>query len=152
MELIAEKVDITRTTLYTYFKNKTEIIESIIKPVMEEALQKISQIDSKNSKNAVRELLALYFDLYSKFPSEMKLSYRVQHIKMDQLIQLHMEFINLVINIFNETNREGILRCEDSIKGARLLSSVGVPTMEILEKNEQAKKLFIQSMEAFLLK
>jgi AcrR family transcriptional regulator len=153
MEEIAEHVNLTRATLYTFFDNKYEIINAIIHPILDNLVERISTVSISDPKKALEDVFQLYLDTWNENAIAMKVLNRMQTtvFKDGPDEKLRKEFIHRMELIFEAAKNAGILRTNDAALSAKMLMTVSVPTLEILEYKEDRDTLFKNTMKAYLL-
>lgn len=153
MEEIAERVNLTRATLYTFFDNKYEIISAILQPVLDKAADDISKIEPTEPQRATEELLKLYLELWKFNSLAMKVLYRAQHtvMKQDRNERSGNGFIQHMEQILTAAQKANMLRVNDGALSARMLMAVAVPTLELLERRDDWENAFQKSMKGYLL-
>jgi AcrR family transcriptional regulator len=70
---IADRCDITRTTLYLYFKNKKEIFNYSIKQLLSEVEQDIVNIRSDPSRNSIERIIKVISDIIDRLEKNRRL-------------------------------------------------------------------------------
>lgn len=153
MERIAEKADIARSTLYTFYSNREEIVESVLEELMNYAAEKSLKIAASGTViDAFGRTLDLYFDLYSKYPMEMTLSYNVQKVRLKKLEPAHGLFMSELMKVFVDLKKEDRLRLGDPGRSLRALSIVALPTLNLVSELPEGRELFNEMVTGYLLK
>ena len=73
LQKIADRCNITRTTLYNYFKNKREIFNFSIKSVLRKVNDNIQVIYSNDSLGCIDKITHILFDIFSVFEENRRL-------------------------------------------------------------------------------
>ncbi len=116
MREISENLDITKATLYHYFKSKEQILFEILDNVMDEALQNLEKISKMNisPEEKLKNVLKFYSKYYVSKQNDLILlvnelnSLNEKYKKI--LIEKEKKYLNLIKSIFNELNLQGKLK------------------------------------------
>ncbi len=116
MREISENLDITKATLYHYFKSKEQILFEILDNVMDEALQNLEKISKMNisPEEKLKNVLKFYSKYYVSKQNDLILlvnelnSLNEKYKKI--LIEKEKKYLNLIKSIFNELNLQRKLK------------------------------------------
>ncbi|MEM9340353.1 MAG: TetR family transcriptional regulator [Bacteroidota bacterium] len=132
--MIAQKLEIQPSLIVHYFKNRSELIDSLIQYNLdqyENIFSTASELDEK--ANAYDRLIMLLNKLFSKewdhlfddgvFYSCYALSYRDEKVKA-KFRELHLRIRNHIQEVVDECNNEGVIAVENSYTTAQLISNL----------------------------
>ncbi len=116
MREISENLEITKATLYHYFKSKEQILFEILDNVMDEALQNLEKISNMDisPEEKLKNVLKFYSRYYVSKQNDLILlvnelnSLNEKYKKI--LIEKEKKYLNLIKSIFNELNLQGKLK------------------------------------------
>ncbi len=116
MREISENLEITKATLYHYFKSKEQILFEILDNVMDEALQNLEKISNMDisPEEKLKNVLKFYSKYYVSKQNDLILlvnelnSLNEKYKKI--LIEKEKKYLNLIKSIFNELNLQGKLK------------------------------------------
>ncbi len=143
MEMIAEQAGISKGTIYLYFKNKEQLLISLIEGVLDRIHHKVDEIVSGDQTpveklrkflQLTKEGISRYGHILRLYFSEAPLSDRVEmqdHIQT--LINKYMILVGHIANIVKEGIEAGVFRKIDPKKAAfifmEMSNSLLKPTM-----------------------
>jgi AcrR family transcriptional regulator len=151
LEDVAAAADVARGTLYSHFPTKDELLQEIMRPVLELCVKRARGLTSQPPEEAVDGLLQLYLDLWRTYPDALRLTYRVRERPLGPLASLHLRFVRAVRRVFTSAGEAGLLRVEDPALAAQILTRVAVPLLEMLSDSPGGDAAFISSVHGLLL-
>jgi len=113
---IAESVNITKATLYHYFKSKEEILFSILNKVMDEALEELKKISRLNipPEEKLKNVLKFYSKYYVAKQNDLILLVNELNSLNDEykkvLVEKEKIYLNLMKSIFRELKQSNKLK------------------------------------------
>lgn len=152
LEQVAEEADVARGTLYSHFPTKEGLIQEVLRPALDRALHEASGAGDLPAVEAIDRLLLLYLDLWRDFRDPLRLAYRMAPGSLGALGSLHEEFLRSVWSGFAPAARAGLLRAEDPVIAARILSRLAVPMLELVAPLPRGDALFLEGMRGLLLR
>ncbi len=116
MREISENLDITKATLYHYFKSKEQILFEILNNVMDEALESLEKISKMDipPEEKLKNVLKFYSKYYVSNQNDLillvnELNSLNEDLK-EILINKEKIYLNFMKSIFNELKLQGKLK------------------------------------------
>lgn len=114
---IAKEIGFTEPSIYRHFKNKTEILQSIILHYKSQFKQKMDNLDESklNAKEILQETLMLQFSLFSKSPAIATVIFSEGSFQNDSSLSMIVKTTVLakkkkVISIIEKGQQNGTIR------------------------------------------
>lgn len=149
---IAEQSDISRGTLYSYFSNKEELVEEILKPVLIEAAGSVASLTDLPAFEAIEKFLILLLNLWKNYQPTLLLIYKLNRAELGSLAGIHDDYLAKIIQLFEKIERMDCLRYPDSRITALVIYKTAVPLLETLQNLDDFDCLFISSMKSLIFK
>ncbi|HEY3359663.1 MAG TPA: helix-turn-helix domain-containing protein [Polyangia bacterium] len=151
LDEIADAADVARGTLYNYFPTKDALVTAILRPVLEHAAAGVAGLAQLGPRRGVEALLALYLELWRRYPAELRCTARMEEQPLEELAPLHLAFLRGAIAVLERAARARLLRTGDAVLTARTLARVAVPLLELYEGEQPHTGLFLTAMRGLLL-
>ena len=116
MREIAEQSGITKATIYHYFKNKEEILFTIMNEAMERAYANLEEINlsKMNSKEKFREILKFYIKYYAGNQEGLILLVNEQNYLTEEhrkiLINKQRKYVKFIYALLENLKREKFIK------------------------------------------
>ena len=152
LEEIADEADVARGTLYSHFPTKDGLVQEVLRPALQRAMDEARDLKDLGAVESVELLLRLYLELWRDHRDSIRLAYRMTPGSLGTLSGLHEEFLRTVWSSFTPAAELGLLRSGDPVLSARVLSRLAIPMLEILSGKPGGEALFVDSMRGLLLR
>lgn len=116
-QLLADKLQVTRTALYKYYKNKNDLLNAYLNHRLKEVVERLDKMDWSME---YRDKLQLLMDLVFDYADTHKISSMVPNQKwtkeneMDSAVQqskaLHIRFFSFIQELIEEGQHKGVLK------------------------------------------
>ena len=151
VEDIGEDADIARRTLYSHFESKDAIIASIVRPVMDRAVDLLPAQAPADPDVALDAVVTCYLTLWREQRDSLRVAYCVKHAPDDQeLMDQHEVFMRRLIACLKSVHDAGRLRCGDPMLATHTISRVYISLLELYADREGGERLFGDSLRALL--
>jgi len=151
LDEIADAADVARGTLYSHFPTKESLLHAVLAPVLTHACRQVRACQKLGPRRGVDALLALYLDLWARYPNELRVSYQARTQPLGGLAALHGRFLTGVLSVFGKAQKAGRLRTQQAELAARVLATQAVPLLELYAGHPRFEALFVDSMRGLLL-
>ena len=148
LEEVADKVGISRGTIYNHFTNKEMLLKSILEPFFIKLETEFKQIETETDL----EIDDLADFLYRLWVQHRKIWELVQHPDMGEykdLMTNHHIFLERFENIVKKFPKSELFMGDYKLT-TKIILSVFRPLLNSMEGQEKQKSLFIHSLKALL--
>ena len=153
IEWIADDADVARGTLYSHFPTKQSLLEAVIRPALEQELKAIRQLRRRPPLGALRGLLESYLDLWQLHGDALRVAHGPGRWTPSASVHpLHEELFGEVGALLARVHRSGILRGDDPGLATEVMARLAVPLLELCDGRPLGAALFVDLMQALLLK
>lgn len=148
---LSEYLQIARSTIYEYYRNKDELIADYMKSLMEEIIgrcDKLNQIEHPLEK--LKEMLVIFFD-YSYIHQILQIRPFIEESPSDSIVKnlqildrYHNELFSLIISFIEDAKNAHILRNDipTIVIASILFSAIEIPNMTGQPQDLWADMLF----------
>ena len=150
LKLLSMHLDGARSTIYSYYKNKEEIVSACMCNVMQRVLNQTNAVHTGNPLQDLRLLLMVYMQesdlhrLLKTIPDlKMHASTSIQE-NMRMLEVGHQKLKQKIVQLCTETQQAGMLRphLSPAIMSATFYALIDIPNVQVLETEHWAALLF----------
>jgi AcrR family transcriptional regulator len=154
LDQIADAADVARATLYSHFPSKEALVCAIVRPALETAAREAAALAGLGPRQAIDSLLALYLELWHRYPDALRIAYRAQDqgVSLGNLRGLHARFLRALMRALDRAQRARLLRLGDAALAAHTLARVAVPLLELYRDHPDTDRLFVESLRGLLLR
>ncbi len=109
LEEIAEEVDISRATLYSFFDSKDHLLEEIVKPILEELILFYEELLKKEkvyTDKILESLVTIYFELWMRYEYRFFVLNKMWETNRSSLKNLIIKFHDLNLSLFEKIEKK----------------------------------------------
>lgn len=148
---LSERLDVARSTIYEYYKNKDELIADYMTSLMDQVMQKIDRLSQQpDAFMTLKDLLYLFmeysqvYDMIKMRPSLDKSASPEVKKQLEQLDAQSGRLFQLLMTLIEKAKNEGSIRAglPSSLIAGVFFQSVLIQNSEGIPKEEWAKMLF----------
>lgn len=116
LKLLSTHLDGARSTIYSYYKSKEEIVSACMRAIMQRVLDRTAQIEQENIVEGLRQLLYTYLqeaDLHKilKDIKKIESNHSPSIIENKRFLEEgHHKLMEQLLNLFVRAQKEGLLR------------------------------------------
>ncbi len=152
IEEIIEEAGIARSTFYSFFASKEQLIKDIAGPFFELGIEKLQELNDCKTDELMDGILAIYLALWRRNPDALLLSQYMGGKYFPLVRDLHNRFVEQLSTLFGRLEEADLLRNDSAKYTARLVSRTVVSTLRIYGDDPQFETLFKNTMRGQLLK
>lgn len=116
-QLLADKLHVTRTALYKYYKNKDDLLNAYLNNSLKEVLERLDNMDwSMDYKDKLQLLMDIVFDyadthkISSMVPNQMWTKENEMDSSIQQSKAFHIQFFSFIQQLIEEGQHKGVLK------------------------------------------
>lgn len=152
VEEIIEEAGIARSTFYSFFANKEQLIEDIARPFFELGIAKLQGLNECKTDELMEGILTIYLTLWRRDANALLLSQYMGGKYFPLVRDLHNRFVDQLSKLFERLEEADLLRNDSAGYTARLMSRTVVSTLRIYSDDPEFESLFKNTMHGQLLK
>ncbi len=152
VEEIIEEAGIARSTFYSFFANKEQLIEDIARPFFELGIEKLQGLNECKTDELMEGILTIYLTLWRRDANALLLSQYMGGKYFPLVRDLHNRFVDQLSKLFERLEEADLLRNDSAGYTARLMSRTVVSTLRIYSDDPKFESLFKNTMHGQLLK
>ncbi len=152
VEEIIEEAGIARSTFYSFFANKEQLIEEITRPVFEQGIEQFEKLNDCNTAELMDGILKTYLFLWERNPAALLLSQYMGEKYFPLVEDLHIKFVEQLAAHLSRLEKAKLLRNGSVEYTTRLLARTAVRTLRIYAQDSEFRSLFMNTMRGQLLK
>lgn len=148
---LSERLDVARSTIYEYYKNKDELIVDYMNDLMDQVMRKIDRLSQQSDAFlTLKDLLYLFmeysqvYDMIKMRPSLDKSASPEVKKQLEQLDAQSGRLFQLLMTLIEKAKNEGSIRANlpSSLIAGVFFQSVLIHNSEGIPKEEWAEMLF----------
>lgn len=152
VEEIIEEAGIARSTFYSFFANKEQLIEDIARPFFELGIEKFQGLDECKTDELMEGILTIYLTLWHHDANALLFSQYMGRKYFPLVRDLHNRFVDQLSKLFKRLEEADLLRNDSAEHTARLVSRTVVSTLRIYSADPKFESLFKNTIRGQLLK
>ncbi len=152
VEDIIDQAQIARSTFYSFYSNKEELLKDVVCPVFELGIRKFSELKAEDPTELILGIARVYLTLWERDHHALSLSFRLAHKYFPLIEDLHHQYMDTVRRLVATVEHSGILRSGNAQYTSRLIARSAIPILEVYGNDENYRELFLESMQGLLLK
>lgn len=150
-KVLAEELNVARSTVYQYFPNKEELVTEYMCLLMEHITDNLASIQPiEDPMKRLKKMLKVFFS-FSHIHQVLQISTIINremsdkvNLNMQKLDTYHYKFHEMIINWIQEGQEKGALRVNISptIIAGLFFTSIQIPNMEQLNVDDWSEQIF----------
>lgn len=152
VDQLVDAAEIARSSFYRFFANREEVLANIIRPVFEDGLAMMRELEDRPAAGVVHGILDMYLLLWSRGADALRLATRMGGAHFRLFEDLHRPYREALTAQMQRAEPAGILANDSGADSARLIARCAVPVLEVYAGNPRIESLFRQTMTGLLLK
>lgn len=126
-------------------------MEEILRTVYQKVIQGLDKVKFSDPVKNIEALLNLYCDIWETNSNQMVVASAAAFSSQGRSEKLRKELFSRIENIFQSAAGWGILRSGNPAVTTELFSRTSVPSLEVLSKEKDYRKLFVDHIKHLLL-
>lgn len=151
VEEIIDEAETARSTFYSFYSNKEELLKDVVRPVFERGIEEFSKLETADPVKLVLGIARVYLTLWERDSHALSLAFRLAHKHFTLIEDLHHQYMGAVRELLAAVEDSGILRNGNAHYTSRLIARSAIPILEVYGGDGNYRDLFLQSMRGLLL-
>ncbi len=152
VDAIVAAAGIARSSFYRFFNDKDDLLQQIIDPVFELAVQELNGIATDQPESIVNGIADSYLQVWSQRRDGLVLSMKIGATLFPLVQQSHDRYVAAILSLMKHLHEARMLRHDDPRMAARLLALTTVPVLQVCERHPQFENVFRSTLRGLLLK
>lgn len=150
VDQIVTASEIARSSFYRFFRNREEVLASIIRPVFEAGIAMMRDLGRCPPRRVMPGVLDMYLTLWAAGPEALLLATRMG-AQFRLFEDVHAGYRESLTDLIRRVQATGMLLNGDGDYSARLIARSAVPILEVYRDDPHFENLFRQTMSGLLL-
>lgn len=126
VNMIIEAAGIAKGTFYYYFKSKEEVLDAIVKRMVERIIRHASTVSTDNTLNAIQKIKIMLFEQNreaSKEIEKMKTIHQTRNVDMHQkmIVELVLQYAPILAGVVRQGVNEGVFNTKHPLEATEYL-------------------------------
>lgn len=149
-ELLAD-ADVSRATFYGFFPNKYSLLEELLNPIFEKAIEGVRALESRPPAVAMEGIFNVYVDLWQTHREGLALIPAVDPTAFQLFEAQHRDLNEALLSVLVKAERAHLLRNGSASYSLRVLARTAIPLLKVYEGHSSGDALFADGMRALLM-
>jgi AcrR family transcriptional regulator len=150
-ELIAE-ADVSRATFYGFFSSKYSLLEGILNPIFDVAIQSIRALATRAPAEAVDGLVDVYWSLWTTHREGLLLIPLVDQETFEHFEVRHRALQDALLDLLLAAERADLLRNGSAQYSLKVIARTAVQLLRVYDGHPAAAALFRDALRGLLLR
>jgi AcrR family transcriptional regulator len=150
-ELIVE-ADVSRATFYRFFNNKYQILDALLNPIFELAIELIRRQAARPAAEAVEGLVDVYWQLWSRHRDGMLLIPSLDADAYDHFAEQHAALNSAMLRILVSAENADLLRNGSAQYSLKVIARTAIPLLRVYDGHAAAEALFRDALAGLLIR
>jgi AcrR family transcriptional regulator len=147
--LIAE-ADVSRATFYQFFSNKYNLLEDILNPIFDYAIERIHALASESPQRALEGIADVYCTLWREHRDGLLLIPDVDPMSFRRFESRHRALNAALLVVLSAAEAEGLLRNGSAHFSLKVIARTAIPLLRVYDGHPAAERLFRDALLALL--
>jgi len=152
IEEIIEGAEMARTTFYTFYPSKEDLLADIVLPVFEQGIQDLKRIRIGSPEAVARAIADVYLGLWQENRDALIVAKKLGMKYFALIEEVHRAWGEALRRPLDALEKSGRLRNGKAAYAAQLIARSAVQFLEIYGGDACCKELFRDTMEGLLVK
>ncbi|MDX2144040.1 MAG: TetR/AcrR family transcriptional regulator [Rhodospirillaceae bacterium] len=150
VEEILEAADLARSTFYSFFTSKRDLLFHILDPVFQTGVTHMRALKGLAPADVVYGIIDMYPMLWERYGEALFL--RIGRDEFKLIEKTHNQYVAVLDQLMNAVEAAGILRNGSAAHTQRLIARCAIDVVRVYRNDPDFKRLYRTTMEGMLLK
>ena len=152
VEDLINEADISRATFYEFYSSKYNLLESILNPIFEIAIDSVSSCTGLPPEDALSGLFETYLLLWRKHREGLLLIPTVDPSSVSNFREQHDALSVAILRLLTLAENSDLLRNGSAQYSLKIIARTAIPLLRVYDGHPAADELFRDAMRALLVK
>ncbi|HEX5420777.1 MAG TPA: TetR/AcrR family transcriptional regulator [Gammaproteobacteria bacterium] len=149
-ELIAE-ADVSRATFYQFFSSKYSLLEDILNPVFDYAIEHIGALAAASPRRGLEGIVEVYLALWREHREGLLLIPDVDPATFRRFEARHRALNEALLRVLTAAEHEGLLRNGSAHFSLKVIARTAIPLLRVYSGHPAGETLFTDALRGLLL-
>jgi AcrR family transcriptional regulator len=150
VEEILEAADLARSTFYSFFTSKRDLLFHILDPVFQSGIAHMRALKGMAPADVVYGIIDMYPMLWERYGEALFL--RIGRGEFKLIEKTHNQYVAVLDQLTSSVEAAGILRNGSAAHTQRLIARCAIDVVRVYRNDPDFKRLYRTTMEGMLLK
>jgi len=150
-ELLAE-VDLSRATFYGLFSSKYNLLENILQPIFEKAIESMEALAEAPPRAGLEGMLRVYLELWETHREGLLLIPAVDPPTFRHFEAQHRALNDAMSKVLMKAEQADLLRNGSAAYSLTVLARTAIPLLKVYGRHPAGHALFEDAMRALLMR
>lgn len=150
-DLLAE-ADVSRATFYGLFSSKYSLLESILNPVFESAIEGVRALAGKSAAEAIDGLIDVYWSLWLTHRDGLLLIPAIDQDTFRHFEAQHRALNAAILELLASAERADLLRNGSAQYSLKVIARTAIPLLRVYDGHPAAGALFRDALRGLLIR
>lgn len=151
LEDVADEADISRATLYSHFASKEEILQEIIRPVLDELAKQMKEKKAASAPQALDNLIDIYSSMWDEHATALILAHRYIFHDAGELAELVAKIQQMTDQVLRPLHSDGQLRVKTDLARNAFIQGA-IVLLDVYRNEANREQLLRDGLRALVLK
>jgi AcrR family transcriptional regulator len=151
VEDVIAAADIARSTFYTFFTSKRDLLVHIVEPVFTTGTATFSALNGLPPKAMMAGVIDTYLTLWERHGDALLLATRISKSDLHLFEKAHRAYVESLNHVLNAVKPSGLLRNGSVDYTRKLIAKSAVEILLVYRNDADLRRLYRSTMEGMLL-
>lgn len=149
-ELIAE-ADVSRATFYQFFPNKYSLLDDILDPIFNYAIERVRALAALPPVRALDGIVDVYCELWREHREGLLLIPEIEPATFRRFESRHRDLNEALLAVLAAAEQEGLLRNGSAHFSLKVIARTAIPLLRVYDGHTAAETLFRDALRCLLV-
>jgi AcrR family transcriptional regulator len=151
VEDVIAAADIARSTFYTFFTSKRDLLVHIVEPVFTTGTSTFTALNGLPPKAMMAGVIDTYLTLWERHGDALLLATRIGKADLHLFEKAHRAYVDSLTNVLTAVKPSGLLRNGSVEYTRKLIAKSAVEILLVYRNDADLRRLYRTTMEGMLL-
>ena len=151
VEDVIAAADIARSTFYTFFTSKRDLLVHIVEPVFTTGTNTFRTLTSLAPREMMAGVIDTYLTLWERHGDALLLATRISRADLHLFEKVHRSYVESLTNVLTAVQPSGLLRNGSVEYTRKLIAKSAVDILLVYRNDADLRRLYRTTMEGMLL-